>query len=882
MRGRRPAQTPLGFVIRILFGGTVVAFVQNKGILRGQTGGRVEIHKKIFNVNVNPDSNVKEFGQKLQELTNVRPDTMRLFVPQKNQKGSKMLSPFSNVHSMLSLRESAILEVKTIKMMGVFSNEVDEVSHISNKPDLRIAGFAEEEQRLRQRATYGPQASLKLPQGTYIFCEFRTLLIPGIELNPPPSEALRRMHMLACDPGIIAIMNKHRWRVGVMSEMAPEGYVGISPKCILGFNKNHGEEICLRLRTDDLQGFRKYESIKRTLLHELAHMVYSEHDSNFFALNKQLNEEAASLDWTKSTSHTLSGRKYLDHYEEEDYVELSSKNSGQKLGGATNSLVSARASSIAAAYIRMANASSNEHMPAKSKEPDPVDSQMMDNQGKFSEPDLDDMVTSENDVMLVDMVMDARRPFSTSSMLDMLDELDPDDSLDNKNMSEPDPDDSLDNKNISEPDPDDSLNNKDISEPDPDDCLDSKNKSEPDPDDSSDIKNMSEPDPDDSHARGLIVSRREPDPDDTLGSEDIKLAKETDSAGARSNKVDRSSPRDSEPDPDDSLNNVLLDAQMEETHLGKHYGEPDLDHSVKDMVSGDHERLQQSAEGPPANEKSMAVDHVNDVDNQELQRIEEPAALFCSRLQRAIDVLQSEATPLQATSVLQTLFKIIRNVIEHPDEVKFRRLRKGNPQFQRNVANYKAAMEVLTLVGFCEDVVSDEIGRAETFLVLKRNDPVGHVRTLVVPFWVGIGGGGSFCATTSLQSAVATSLPPIRAAISRMNQEMVRRELENCLPPSRDLLFVHSDEIPPALRPYHDFQSDFNLALNDFTGAVFEGHLYGPDDFQALETMPTRMESYAYLLGCLQTPAVSLLSILQAPEGDADQAAEGAAATSEK
>ncbi|KAJ8459151.1 hypothetical protein OPV22_032077 [Ensete ventricosum] len=184
---------------------------------------------------------------------------------------------------------------------------------------------------------------------------------------------------------------------------------------------------------------------------------------------------------------------------------------------------------------------------------------------------------------------------------------------------------------------------------------------------------------------------------------------------------------------------------------------------------------------------------------------------------------------------------------------------------------------------------------------------------------------------TSLRSAVSTSLPPIRAAISRMKQEMVRRELENChllagiwchgltvrqlqalrgaLPPSAKLivakntlvekaiagtrweplrpcakgmnawLFVHSDEIPPALKPCRDFQRDFKLALNDFTGAVFEGRLYGPDDFQALETMPTRMESYAYLLGCLQTPAVSFLSILQAPDTDADQAAEGAAAT---
>lgn len=31
-------------------------------------------------------------------------------------------------------------------------------------------------------------------------------------------------------------------------------------------------------------------------------------------------------------------------------------------------------------------------------------------------------------------------------------------------------------------------------------------------------------------------------------------------------------------------------------------------------------------------------------------------------------------------------------------------------------------MEILFLVGFNEDVVLDEIGKAETYLVLKRND----------------------------------------------------------------------------------------------------------------------------------------------------------------
>lgn len=38
------------------------------------------------------------------------------------------------------------------------------------------------------------------------------------------------------------------------SEMPPEGKVGVSPVCILGVNINRGQEVSLRLRTDDLGG----------------------------------------------------------------------------------------------------------------------------------------------------------------------------------------------------------------------------------------------------------------------------------------------------------------------------------------------------------------------------------------------------------------------------------------------------------------------------------------------------------------------------------------------------------------------------------------------------------------------------------------------------
>ena len=48
-----------------------------------------------------------------------------------------------------------------------------------------------------------------------------------------------------------------RWNVGVLAEMPANGKVGVDPVCVLGLNQNKGQKILLRLRTDDLLGFRK-------------------------------------------------------------------------------------------------------------------------------------------------------------------------------------------------------------------------------------------------------------------------------------------------------------------------------------------------------------------------------------------------------------------------------------------------------------------------------------------------------------------------------------------------------------------------------------------------------------------------------------------------
>lgn len=92
--------------------------------------------------------------------------------------------------------------------------------------------------------------------------------------------------------------------------------------------------------------------------------------------------------------------------------------------------------------------------------------------------------------------------------------------------------------------------------------------------------------------------------------------------------------------------------------------------------------------------------------------------------------------------------------------------------------------------------------------------------------------------------------------------------LKPCMKGMNAWLFVHTEEIPEALKPYRAFQKEKKLEENDFTGAVFEGRFYGPDEFKVLETMPSRGEIYAKLLGVVQGVGVSLVGTLQAPARD--------------
>ncbi|KAJ3173823.1 hypothetical protein HDU87_007326 [Geranomyces variabilis] len=99
-----------------------------------------------------------------------------------------------------------------------------------------------------------------------------------------PAAARALLTRLSNDPAIRQIMASKSWSVGVLMELHPQ-----RDALILGYNRNRGHSIALRLRTDALDGFRHYPEVVKVLLHELAHMVHDEHDGHFHQLNRELN-----------------------------------------------------------------------------------------------------------------------------------------------------------------------------------------------------------------------------------------------------------------------------------------------------------------------------------------------------------------------------------------------------------------------------------------------------------------------------------------------------------------------------------------------------------------------------------------------------------------
>lgn len=172
----------------------------------------------------------------------------------------------------------------------------------------RMPDMEYEFERERRRRDYG-----SLKRGTRVNTRVGALkpYEYRVDVYPGTDDAVKLLRMVVDDPGIRYLMDTYDWKIGMVSEMPPDGLVGISPVCILGVNIDCGREISLRLRTDDLKGFRKFDMIRSTMIHELAHMRYSEHDDDFKRFNRQLSDQAHRM----MVPHRVSSRAVKTYHE---------------------------------------------------------------------------------------------------------------------------------------------------------------------------------------------------------------------------------------------------------------------------------------------------------------------------------------------------------------------------------------------------------------------------------------------------------------------------------------------------------------------------------------------------------------------------------------
>ncbi|CAG8542394.1 462_t:CDS:2 [Ambispora gerdemannii] len=251
------------------------------------------------------DSSVRGLKEHMEEVTGVPADLQKLIYHGILKDDSTLRNSNLKSGARITMIGSSQAEVQTIR---------DADAKMSHKPR-------------KSKYAINPYKDIK-SSSTHSMTQYKFHQIQVLEHLPFPEKARQILERLSEDRGIRAIMERHKFSVGVLAELSP------AEKDLLGYNQNKGQIITLRLRTDDLEGFRHYPAIRRVLLHELAHCVWTGHDENFHRLNRQLNKEVVELDWTQSAGHKIDHHEYYQPLDEEDSIDAAGYVGGTfRLGG---------------------------------------------------------------------------------------------------------------------------------------------------------------------------------------------------------------------------------------------------------------------------------------------------------------------------------------------------------------------------------------------------------------------------------------------------------------------------------------------------------------------------------------------------------------------
>ncbi|KAH7371955.1 WLM domain-containing protein [Pyrenochaeta sp. MPI-SDFR-AT-0127] len=255
-------------------------------------------HGKPVTLSFAQDATISDLSERISTDFSIPPSNQKLLI---GGKLGLQKPPFKD--PTISLTE---LAGKKINLMGSTTAEVSSLNAtISAASASRRPGPIKAAQPARSRDYKKIQE-----EALYTFDTLRPL--PYL---PNPDRSLRFLERLRDDAGIKAAMRTHKFRVPLLTEMDPAMHTTQESRT-LGLNRNKGEVIELRLRTDAYDGYRDYKTIRNTLCHELAHNVWGPHDRNFWNLCKQIEREVARDDW-KSGGQSVGNQEYYEPAEDE-------------------------------------------------------------------------------------------------------------------------------------------------------------------------------------------------------------------------------------------------------------------------------------------------------------------------------------------------------------------------------------------------------------------------------------------------------------------------------------------------------------------------------------------------------------------------------------
>jgi len=260
----------------------------------------LQYHGEPITLSFPPDATISDLSETISTDLSIPPSNQKLLI---SPKPGLLRPPFKDASLALSTLVS-----RKITLLGSTTAEVtslhESIAALKHKQALRASALREGRHATATVTRNQTQKQLH-DASTYTFASIKPL--PYL---PDPSKSLRFLERLASDPGIRAAMAKHRFSVGLLTEMNPIEHTTQHSKT-LGLNRNAGEVIELRLRTDAYDGYRDYKVIRHTLCHELAHNVWGEHDARFWKLCKEIEKEVERGDWTRG-GRSVGGEEFYN------------------------------------------------------------------------------------------------------------------------------------------------------------------------------------------------------------------------------------------------------------------------------------------------------------------------------------------------------------------------------------------------------------------------------------------------------------------------------------------------------------------------------------------------------------------------------------------